>query len=372
MRVVHVIDSGGFYGAEVMLLNLCMEQKKQGMDVEVISIGSPNQNAKPVEIKLQEANVAVKPWRMRAIPDIRESFKILSYCRETATQIIHSHGYKGNILLGIVPQRLRKIPIVTTMHGYTRQQGFNKLAIYQWLDRHCLKRLNAVVLVSPSMQNQVPAKRLQHKLHIITNGIPALHDVANSAPYESLFLNNDFKMGTLGRLSYEKNFSLLIKAMPYVIKEIPHAKLVIYGEGSERKMLETLIQTLQLEQKISLPGYLHNTQEFFKDINVFINSSITEGMPISLLEAMRQGCHMVATDIPASRYLLEPFAAISQLCQFDPENLAKSIIAFYNTDAEEKEKLSGEYQLTFKQRYTASLMCKKYVDLYTQAIQYAK
>ncbi|RYZ87626.1 MAG: hypothetical protein EOO68_27400 [Moraxellaceae bacterium] len=42
MRVVHLIDSGGFYGAEVMLLNLCIEQKKQGMNVEVISIGTPN------------------------------------------------------------------------------------------------------------------------------------------------------------------------------------------------------------------------------------------------------------------------------------------------------------------------------------------
>src|SRR5690606_39110015 len=103
--------------------------------------------------------------------DIRESFKILRYCEASHTDVIHSHGYKGNILLGLLPERWRKIPVVATLHGYTRVSGFSKMALNQWLDKHCLCRLDAVILVSEGMRHQAPAD-LKPKLYIISNGIP--------------------------------------------------------------------------------------------------------------------------------------------------------------------------------------------------------
>lgn len=364
MRVVHLIDSGGFYGAEVMLLNLCIEQKKQGMNVEVISIGTPNQTTKPIELKLEESDIKVHPWRMHALPDLRESFKILSYCMHTNTDVIHSHGYKGNILMGLVPKRMRKIPVVSTMHGYTQQKTFGKMAINQWLDKNCLHRVDAVVLVSPSMIHQVPAKRLKNKLHIVPNGLPELSDAIDSPSYKSLFLASDFKIGALGRLSHEKNFKLLIEAMPHILKEIPEAKLVIYGEGGERATLEESIRTFNLESKVFLPGYLQNTHAFFDDIDVFVNSSITEGMPISLLEAMRQGCHIVATDIPASRHLLQSLDVLNQLCQLTPAALASSLVRMHQADPDTKKKLSLAYKNEFASRYTTPQMTKNYQQIY--------
>ena len=364
MRVVHLIDSGGFYGAEVMLLNLCVEQKKQGLNVEVISIGTPNQTIKSIEQKLEEAKIPFIPWRMRALPDLRESFKILKHCKDTNSDIIHSHGYKGNILMGLIPKRLRRIPVVSTVHGYTKQNKFGKMALNQWLDKNCLHRLDAVVLVSPSMKHQIPAKRLQHNLHIVPNGIPELNESTDLTSYQSLFSTNNFKIGALGRLSYEKNFSLLIHSMPEILKSIPNAKLVIYGEGGERHYLEELIQSLKLTDNVLLPGYLNNTQSFFSEIDVFVNSSITEGMPISLLEAMRQGCHIVATDIPASRFLLNELNSIDQLCDLTSDSLSKSIIQLFSSNDAQKEKISAAYKNNFQEKYTVALMAKNYQHIY--------
>jgi glycosyltransferase involved in cell wall biosynthesis len=369
MRVVHVIDSGGYYGAEVMLLNLCVEQKKQGLNVEVISIGKMDQDTKPIETKLEEAGVKVKPWRMNTIPDPRQSFKILSYCNQTNTHFIHSHGYKGNILLGLVPLGFRKIPIVTTVHGYTREQGFSKLAIYQWLDRICLTRLDAVVIVSPSMIHQVPTQRLQKTLHTIPNGIPEADKSNVNAIYHSPFLTSEFKIGTLGRLSYEKNFSLLIKAMPLILKAIPKAKLVIYGEGEQKATLELLIQELRLEEKISLPGYLHNTRAFFDDIDVFVNSSITEGMPISLLEAMRQGTHIIATDIAANVALLSNLNNGNPLCHCDESSLAGAVVDLYKATQTDKETWKNVNKLEFLEKYTLEKMGSSYENLYRTLIE---
>jgi glycosyltransferase involved in cell wall biosynthesis len=369
MRVVHVIDSGGYYGAEVMLLNLCVEQKKQSLDVEVISIGNTNQDAKPIEIQLAAAGVKVNPWRMRAIPDPRQSLKILTYCQITHTNVIHSHGYKGNILLGLVPLRLRKIPIVTTVHGYTRARGFNKLAVYQWLDRMCLTRLDAVVIVSASMTHQIPAKRLGKKLHTIPNGIPHAPETTAKETYSSAFLTHEFKMGALGRLSYEKNFSLLINAMPQIVKAIPRARLVIYGEGDQRPILESLIRELQLEEKVTLPGYLHNTQAFFEDIDVFVNSSITEGMPISLLEAMRQNTPIVATEIAANVALLGNLNNGNSLCQLNELSLASTVVNLHNATQADKESWKNTNKLEFLEKYTLEKMGSTYKNLYQALIE---
>jgi glycosyltransferase involved in cell wall biosynthesis len=366
MRVVHVIDSGGFYGAEVMLLNLCIEQKKAGLDVEVISIGRLNVATKPIEIKLADSNIKVKPWCMRALPDIRESFKMLRYCRESNTHAIHSHGYKSNIILGLIPGFMRRIPVITTVHGYTRQQGFSKLAVYQWLDKICLNHLNAVVIVSSSMTQQVPTQRLGNRLHCIPNGIPLLADIDKTLTYDSLFLGDEFKIGTLGRLSHEKNFALLIDAMPLILNAIPHAKLVIYGEGEKRSLLERRNQELGLQAKILLPGYIKNTYGFFDDIHLFVNSSTTEGMPISLLEAMRQGCHIVATNIAANSSLLEEFGNKQQLCELNAASLAKAVIRFYRSQDSEKLEISAAYRKTFEEKYSASSMSEKYLALYLQ------
>lgn len=362
MKVIHIIDSGGFYGAEVMLLNLCVEQIKQGLDVEVLSIGTPNNPPKAIEIKLQDAAVPCRPWPMRPLPDPRQSFKILTYCHSAKADVIHSHGYKSNILLGIVPKKLRNIPVITTVHGYTRQLGLSKLMIYQWMDRLCLKRLDAVVLVSKSIREQISSKGIQHSIHVITNGIPETANITGT--YKSLFNKGQFKLGTLGRLSYEKNFGMLIDAMALVTKQQPNAKLVIYGEGEERAALEAKIKELKLDSVVALPGYLEDTYSFFTEIDLFINSSITEGMPISLLEAMRAGTSILATKIPANEVLVGDAKYITQTCAINATAMATAILDFYNANQNAIEQQRHFNKDLFLNNYTIETMTKNYIALY--------
>ena len=364
MRVVHLIDSGGYYGAEVMLVHLCNAQKKLGLDVEVISIGTPGNYEKPLEAKLRENDIPCKPWRMMALPDLRQSLKILSYCRETGAGVIHSHGYKGNILLGLIPKRWRGLPVITTVHGYTRQKGFSKLAVYQWLDRLCLKRLDAVVLVSEGMLHQVNETSLGNKLHVIPNGIPEeIPEAANEPiPY---FQDNDFKIAAIGRLSYEKNFQLLINAMPLILNKIPNAKLVIFGEGSERESLESLVADLKLEEKVFLPGYIDEPSRVYRHADVFVNCSITEGMPISILEAMRDGCIIVASRIPANKELLsENGIDDARFFGFSEDELSEALSGSFRKAL--KNKKNHQIKQKFLEIHTSEIMATKYTKIYNQ------
>src|SRR5690554_1916734 len=231
-----------------MLVHLCQAQIESGLDVEVISIGTPGNYEKPLEKKLKANSIPCKIWRMMALPDLRESLKILRYCKKTSTDVIHSHGYKGNILLGLIPKRFRNVPVLTTVHGYTRFKGFSKIAINQWLDRLCLKRLDSVVLVSQSMKVQIDGKVPHDKVIVVENGIPEITDHTVQTP-SFVWSAEDYRICSLGRLSCEKNFQLLINAMPEIIREIPQAKLVIYGEGPQRITLEKLIDRLNLKDR---------------------------------------------------------------------------------------------------------------------------
>jgi len=351
-----------------MLLNLCTEQIKQGLDVEVISIGTPNQQEKPLETKLKQENINCIPWRMMALPDLRESFKILRYCRASNTSVIHSHGYKGNILLGMIPKFMRGIPVITTIHGYTRHKKFRKMTIYQWIDKQCLKKLDAVVLVSPAMEHQIPAKSLANRLHIIPNGIPEATDNISCSELSgpSHFNDSDFKIGSIGRLSGEKNFQLLVRAMPIILQSIPNAKLVIHGDGSERKKLETLIDQLDLSSNIFLPGYVEQPSCFYETLDVYVNCSLTEGMPISILEAMRSGCPIVAAKIPANIALLGHINNLGQLCELNTNSLAQSIIRLYRANSDLKKKQKEVCKAEFSTHYTVQKMARCYHEIYDE------
>jgi len=365
MKVAHIIDSGGLYGAEIMLLNLCLAQQQQGLDVIVISIGKPNEPEKPIEVELKKRGIAMKNWRMSPLPNLYQGWKIIRYCTSQQVSLVHSHGYKGNILLGFLPKFLRKLPIISTLHGYTTLDTWSKLAFYQAVDKLAMQRLEAVVIVSESMVHQIPAEKLAKTLRIINNGIPESTQPETLETYTSLYNPSDFKLGTLGRLSEEKNFDFLIQLMPKILEIIPHATLIIYGEGEMRDALTQKIGALNLQKKVFLPGYLKNTHAFLQDIDLFINCSTTEGLPISLLEAMKAKRLLLVSNIPANAAITKAIPHhLSQIAPLENKEFLTTLYAIYAADNGVKDAQQNANHQEFVKKYTAQQMASAYIDLY--------
>lgn len=363
MKITHVIDSGGYYGAEIFLTNLCKCQMDMGLKVDVVSIGKPNQEKKVIEKKLEAMNIPYTAWRMRPFPDPRESHKLIRFFKENNTSIVHSHGYKGNILLGLLPKKRRNIPVITTIHGYTLSSPFTKLRIYHHIDRFLIQYLDAVVLVSDAMKHQVDERKIGEKLLIIENGIPSEIPACASEKLD-LLKKERFNISAIGRLSLEKNFQLLISAMPSVIQEIPEAKLTIFGEGALRKNLEALIRDLDLSEYIVLAGFIDEPSKIYRHSDLIVNCSITEGMPISLLEAMREGCPFIASEISANTKLTDSAKIQKQIFSLNKESLANKIIEFYRSTTEEKAELRNKMKSTFSCKYTIEISAIAYLNLY--------
>ena len=104
LKVLHVIDSEGIYGAETMLLGLMVEQQRMGTKPILCRIGRRGGPEKAIEAEAATKGIAVARIRMSGGPNPFGAFKILRVAAEGRVDLIHSHGYKGNILLAALAQ----------------------------------------------------------------------------------------------------------------------------------------------------------------------------------------------------------------------------------------------------------------------------
>jgi glycosyltransferase involved in cell wall biosynthesis len=111
----------------------------------------------------------------------------------------------------------------------------------------------------------------------------------------SFFKDNIPIIIAIGRLTQQKGFDVLIKAFSRIVKKVD-ARLIILGEGSEKGMLERLIDTLGLTEKVSLLGFQKNPYPFLSKAGVFVLSSRYEGLPMVILEAMACGIPVISMD----------------------------------------------------------------------------
>lgn len=122
--------------------------------------------------------------------------------------------------------------------------------------------------------------------------------INNSFLVKNYSINRNNEIVSVGRLTEQKNFRLLIEAFSDISDEIPDYKLLIYGEGDQREELEKLIKEKNMSNKIILKGVTKNVKEKIYNASLFVLSSRFEGMPNALIEAMSLGLPVVATDCP--------------------------------------------------------------------------
>lgn len=131
---------------------------------------------------------------------------------------------------------------------------------------------------------------------------------------------------SVGRLTIAKDFETLIKAFSLVRKNIP-AKLLILGEGEERKPLEELVKQLELTADVSMPGFVIPPYPYMKKANLFVMSSLWEGLPGALIEAMACDTPVVSTNCQSGPYEILKGGEYGHLVPIkNPEALAEAMV----------------------------------------------
>jgi len=296
-------------------LYLAHEQQQLGHEPIIGSIRDPGTEETPFEALARSRGVRVVRIRIAPRPTPGVIRYLLQTVRTLTPDVLHSHGYKPNILLGPLPRRVRG-PMLATLHGWTAARALSALWLYEQLDRLSLRGIDTVVVVARSMlqlrvlRTIAPLRRL-----VIENGIPPLTQrladlaAAGAAPLPQDLVEFVARRPTLvaiGRLSPEKGFSQLLEAFARA-RSAGGAmmQLLIVGDGSERGPLTQRIMELQLSDNARLAGYVEGADRLLAHAAGFVMSSLTEGMPLVLLEAMQWRVPILATTVGAIPEILE-------------------------------------------------------------------
>lgn len=374
MKVLHVIDSGGLYGAEVMLLNLATEQVKQGIEPIIASIGVLHEEEKAIESAAIKRGLRVVKFRMRPGPNLIGALKILKFVKAERVDLLHSHGYKGNILFGFMPKRIRKLPMVATVHGWTWTGGVSRMVLYEWLDSLSLRFVDQVILVDQAMRNHPRiSERLIEKLTVVENGIPMTRQPNGLLDRVSLnreiveFARFGGVICAVGRLSAEKGFDLLLEAVADLIAEGRDLRLIIMGQGEYGAELDRKAATLGLGDRLLMPGYIADAFRYLHHFDLFVMPSLSEGLPIVLLEAMASRVPIVASRVGGIPNVLDNGKA-GLLIEPNRVEELKRAISLVCTDMDVARQRAGYAHGRVMSEYTSEKMTSKYMEVYNQVV----
>jgi glycosyltransferase involved in cell wall biosynthesis len=333
--VLHLVAPSAVGGAERVVHALATGQRRAGHRVSVAAVLGRGVVNHPFVGPLVEAGVDVVPLRLPPRAYLRERAAIEDICRRFRPDVVHTHGYRVEVVDAGVAHRLG-IPTVATVHGFTGGDWKNRL--YQRLQRRVLRRFEAVVAVSRPLAGAlaragVPAERL----HVVRNAWPEGGDGKGEGEGEPPLPRDrarrlldvspeQFHIGWVGRLTAEKGADVLIAALDS-LRDVPLVVSVL-GDGRLRPRLETQAARRGLGDRVRWFGNLPAARQLFSAFDVFVLSSRTEGTPIVLFEAMAAGAPIVATDVGGVPDVVSSKEALLVPPE-DPASLAEAVRRVY-------------------------------------------
>ncbi len=235
--------------------------------------------------------------------------RLRALVRERGFDIVHAHDYKTNVL-ALALQRAEGVAALSTAHGWTGH-SFRERRVYYPLDKRVLARFGKVVAVSSDIRRQLLGvgarpERVVTILNAIDHEAFRRERSREAEARGQLGLPPDaFVVGGIGRLEPQKRFDVLVRAFAQVRASRPGAVLVIAGDGSLRGDLDALVGELGLADAVRLLGHRDDVPLVHHALDLFVQSSIYEGTPNAVLEAMAFETPVVATDVGGTAELAE-------------------------------------------------------------------
>lgn len=278
-----------------MVERLAAGQAERGTDVRVGAVVEPGAGRHPFVERLEDAGVPVE-----ALPVPHRAYRteiddLGSLLDRLGPDVVHTHGYRGDVVAGTVARR-RGHATVSTVHGFTGGGWKNRL--YEWLQRRSLARFDAVVAVSaPLGEELVDAGVAPDRVHVVRNAwTPSSDLLPAEEARERLELPEDaFVAGWVGRLSPEKGPDVFLRAMAR--PEAGDVLASVVGDGDRSHELEQLADGLGIRDRTRFHGQVADAEAIYRAFDVFVLSSRTEGTPVSLFEAMEAGVPVVAARV---------------------------------------------------------------------------
>lgn len=287
-HIVHVLSSAGLYGAEHAVLALIPALAELGIRSTLACIDNPHLDRQPLYEQACAMGIPARRVPCKGRLDGATTQALRAMLDQQPGVIMHVHGYKSTFYALRARRMQGVVPIVATLHGWVTNT--RTLWLYRMLELWMMRRVQRVCIVTETMQPPlrdagIPAARIR----LVENGIdtsrfhtnaPALERAEFGIPPEA------FVFGGVMRLSVEKNPLGLLEAFMRVATDAPHAWLLLAGDGPQRADMEQRLRESPFTSRIRLLGARADPERLYPLFDCFVLPSLTEGLPLVLLEAM--------------------------------------------------------------------------------------
>lgn len=366
VNILHLRSSGGFFGAEGVILNLAKELRNQAFNNFIVCLDNTKNPHTELLEKCRAQGLKTSAILCRGKLDFKAIFKLRQMLKGRRIQILHCHDYKAN-LYGLLASRFLNIKLVSTHHLWTHETP--ALRIYEFLDGILTNFFDKAAAVSDEVANEVSNFCVDRgKLITIYNGIDL---TKYSGHLNGKKIREEFKIpdscrivGSVGRLTAQKGFDYFLEAARDVLKTAPEAIFLIAGDGTLRRHLEEKAQGLGIRNKIIFTGVRIDMADIYNCMDIFVLPSLREGLPLVVLEALAMKRPVIATNVGGVPALIRSGITGILLEPKDINGLANAIGDLLK-DKKKADVLAGNGRRLIEDKFSLTAMANKYArELY--------
>ena len=299
--VLHLISSGFYGGPEKLIVNHLTHLDSGKFDSHLAAIVESGEGSSQILDQARIRQVSCSAVCSAGWWDPQSLVALSREIKSVRPAIVCTHGYKAAVL-GIIAAKLMRIPVIAVSHGYTTENS--KVAFYEWVERKVLAWANGVVSVSGAQQDRLDSFGVRYrKGWVVLNAAEAVpEECLSSDDYDKVLAELGLPAAgrfvvCAGRLSLEKNHKLLIDAISAISSKFPNVYFLICGDGPLRAELEQQVQDAGLSDLCIFAGFQKNLYPFYARMEFLVLPSLTEGLPLVVLEAMSFAKPVIATSV---------------------------------------------------------------------------
>lgn len=347
LRVLFVINDLARAGAETQLVELVLRLDPRRFDRRIVLLKERNDFAD----RLSAAGIPVHPLRRRGWWDLGLFWRLGRSMRAWRPDVVHSHLFLSNTVTAPVA-RLAGVPtlILSQRCSYDATVPPHWRRVARWTHRLADRVLvNSRAALEEERRAGADASRLIY----IPNGITQPDGPTSSRG--DLGLPDGPLVVSVGQLEELKGHHDLVAAWPEVAHAHPTARLALVGDGPRRSALEAQARILGVEDSVLFLGSRPDGRRYAAAADVFVQPSLTEGMPNAVLEAMAAGRPVVATGVGGTPELVIDGVTGVLVAPAEPEALARAIRILLD-DAARRERLGAAAALRAREAFSADAM----------------
>jgi len=365
MRILQLISSGGFYGAEAVAVSLSAHLARLGNRAVLGVFHNVHNPHLEIVERAASRGVAVEIIPCQGKLDWRAVRAVRRCVADHDIDVVHTHGYKSDFYAYLALHSSK--PLVATCH--TWNSDTLSLRVYSGLDRVLLRRFDRIVAVSqPIADILLQSGVRREKVKVIANGIEVeRYESAPPSLRRELRGNGTVVVGLVGRLAAQKGPEFFLRAAKEVVARYPQTLFVLVGSGPLREHLEAQARELEIAEHTVFAGQRNDMPEVYASLDIFVLPSLYEGLPIALLEAMASRKPVIATPVGAVPQVIQHERTGLLVQPQNPSALCEAMCRLI-ADCSFRQQLADNGYRLVREHFSMESMTQDHLRLYQEAL----